>query len=325
MSQTSILKLFKYDDNSVADLRLGNPNMDTIETELEKKLEKTATASDSAKLGGVEAALYLLAASTAANSAKLGGVPALSYLLKSDKASDSNLLDGHDSNYFLPASAYTNDDVLAKLKSLGSPVPGLNSDTLDDKHANDFLSSEFLSGRVLTDLNLANATRGVTINHYPSDALNRPPIITGGSNGAVFTMSYIATFAIQIAGDWKTNDWHVRTHNGTDWLDWQRLFHSGYYGRPITIGSDVLLTADYDYSKISAGSSNPILLTIESGHPEGAEIYIQRTGTGTVTIATASGVTIKSIDNKRKIKDVNGAVILEHKGNNVWGLVGSLE
>jgi hypothetical protein len=50
-----------------------------------------------------------------------------------------------------------------------------------------------------------------------------------------------------------------------------------------------------------------------------------RQGTGTVTIAPASGVTIRSIDSKRKIKGQYSSAALLKIGTDEWILVGSLE
>lgn len=57
----------------------------------------------------------------------------------------------------------------------------------------------------------------------------------------------------------------------------------------------------------------------------GTQIGIIRNGTGTVTIAAGSGVTIRSVDSKLKIKGQYASAALLKIGTDEWVLVGSLE
>lgn len=58
--------------------------------------------------------------------------------------------------------------------------------------------------------------------------------------------------------------------------------------------------------------------------PVGTEIEVLRGGTGTITIAAASGVTIYSIDSARKIDSQFGVVCLKKTGTDTWVLAGCL-
>lgn len=58
--------------------------------------------------------------------------------------------------------------------------------------------------------------------------------------------------------------------------------------------------------------------------PVGTEIEVLRGGTGTITIAAASGVTIYSMDSAKKIDSQFGVVCLKKVGEDKWVLAGCL-
>ncbi len=58
--------------------------------------------------------------------------------------------------------------------------------------------------------------------------------------------------------------------------------------------------------------------------PVGTEIEVLRGGTGTITIAAASGVTIYSMDSAKKIDSQFGVVCLKKVGKDKWVLAGCL-
>ncbi len=59
-----------------------------------------------------------------------------------------DLLDGQHGSYYLPASSYTAADVLAKIKTVDGAGSGLDADTVDGKHASDFMSAIKVYGNV---------------------------------------------------------------------------------------------------------------------------------------------------------------------------------
>ena len=73
---------------------LGAATAEEVSQIKSNKLDKTATAADSSKLGGVAASDYALKTDTAPDSSKLGGVAASDYALKTDTAPDSSKLGG---------------------------------------------------------------------------------------------------------------------------------------------------------------------------------------------------------------------------------------
>jgi hypothetical protein len=95
------------------------------------------------------------------------------------------------------------------------------------------------------------------------------------------------------------------------------------------------ISADYtlqlsDSNKINmCTNSSNITLTIPLeaavNFPVGVEIIFIRQNSGTVTFLPTSGVTLQSIDNKRKIKGQFGSAALLKIGIDTWALLGSLE
>ena len=79
-------------------------------------------------------------------------------------------------------------------------------------------------------------------------------------------------------------------------------------------------------SLIRQNFSSACTVTIPSGLliPIGTKILIERFGTGAVTISPASGVTLLSYNNYRKIKGRYGVVTLIYVSSNTWLLFGDL-
>ena len=84
-----------------------------------------------------------------------------------------------------------------------------------------------------------------------------------------------------------------------------------------------------DAGKIINCTTNNIVITVPTNlivnFPIGTEIAFVRLGTQTVEITGSAGVTIQSIDNKRRIKGQYGTAALLKVADNTWVLAGSLE
>lgn len=77
--------------------------------------------------------------------------------------------------------------------------------------------------RHLANYDHAPDAEGVNFSYGPNSALNKPE----GLDHAVQTLAYNGSWATQMASDWRTNDWWVRTRNSGSWGGWQKLFHTG--------------------------------------------------------------------------------------------------
>ena len=106
----------------------------------------------------------------------------------------------------------------------------LDSDLLDGQHGSYYFSSAYLSGRSLTDANNADVD-GFMVHQLLSTASNKPT----GTDHSLLTLSYNSAWSTQMAGDWRTNQWYVRTQNNGTWTSWKELWNSG--SLPIEEGS----------------------------------------------------------------------------------------
>jgi hypothetical protein len=96
-----------------------------------------------------------------------------------------------------------------------------------------------------------------------------------------------------------------------------------------TITSSVTLNINNKNRILKVNSSSAITLSIPSNasvpFPINTEVAIIREGSGTVSIAPVSGVTLLSTDSKRKIKGQYSSAALLKTASDTWLLIGSIE
>ena len=96
----------------------------------------------------------------------------------------------------------------------------------------------------------------------------------------------------------------------------------------VRLTGDTTLALEHDGSFLYVDSSNDTVITIQTNaivaFPIGAEIEICQWGTGGVTFAGATGVTINSVGGSKQISDRYAAVGLKQIDTNIWLLNGSL-
>jgi hypothetical protein len=80
-----------------------------------------------------------------------------------------------------------------------------------------------LSGYTQTDAN--TFTGGLTARYLSSGATNKPT----GTDHALLTMAYDSAWAVQLAGDWRTNTWYSRTEQSGTWGSWVTMLSSANY------------------------------------------------------------------------------------------------
>jgi hypothetical protein len=92
-------------------------------------------------------------------------------------------------------------------------------------------------------------------------------------------------------------------------------------------GSATLALTDYG-KVVEVTSSSSSIITVPTNaavaFPIGTFIEVSRMGTGTVTIAAASGVTIRNPTSVLTISPQYGSVVLRKRGTNEWVINGSL-
>jgi hypothetical protein len=89
-------------------------------------------------------------------------------------------------------------------------------------HAHAYLSDGWLSSRTIGDANAADSA-GLTA--YYLNGSNEPD--PASPDFALLTQSYNNAWSTQMASDWRTNKWFVRTQNSGTWGTWAELWHSG--------------------------------------------------------------------------------------------------
>jgi hypothetical protein len=102
-----------------------------------------------------------------------------------------------------------------------------------------------------------------------------------------------------------------------------------------TLGSVVQKTGSYTFALADAdnftyfNSSSSLLAYIPTNtsvaFPIGTELHIMRYGTGDVTISPASGVTLVSDGNKRKISAQYASVTVKKILTDTWAIIGALK
>ncbi|RJE78146.1 hypothetical protein BGP78_06450 [Pseudoalteromonas sp. MSK9-3] len=74
-------------------------------------------------------------------------------------------------------------------------------------------------------------SQGVTFKYLYGGAENKP----AGVDHALQTLSYSADWSTQMASDWRTNRWYVRTQNSGNWESWAEIYTSKHKPTPADI------------------------------------------------------------------------------------------
>jgi hypothetical protein len=154
--------------------------------------------------------------------------------------------------------------------------------------------------------------------------------VSDGTNPHATTFENIASKPTTISGfgitDAVTN---TRTINGFNLQSNIILTNDHIDIVSETITSSVTLNINNKNRILKVNSSSAITLTIPSNasvpFPINTEVAIIREGSGTVSIAPGSGVTLLSTDSKRKIKGQYSSAALLKTASDTWLLIGSIE
>lgn len=79
----------------------------------------------------------------------------------------------------------------------------------------------YLSNRSIASPDIAD-DYGVRFDYLPSAAPNKPP----GVDHTLLTMSFNNNWSMQLAGDWRTKDFYIRSQESNIWKTWAKLHHS---------------------------------------------------------------------------------------------------
>lgn len=228
-----------------------------------------------------------------------------------------------------PGKVFTSGETVtvAAINSLGVPsavISGIQSSDLSDSAVTTAkIANEAVTGaKLATTLSLA----GKTLTLPNSAALS---VIGNGTNASAAPTDLAAG-----------SDGHVLRRSGTA-LAFGTVATDGLADRSVTaakINSVITIdqkTADYtlaleDRGKmIDVNSASARIVTIPTAasvaFPTGSTVIITRRAAGEVSIAGASGVTVRSQDSKLRIDKQYAAVAVIKIGTNEWLLVGALK
>ncbi|TMP46401.1 hypothetical protein CWB96_13005 [Pseudoalteromonas citrea] len=96
-------------------------------------------------------------------------------------------------------------------------------------------------------------SQGVTFKYLYGGAENKP----AGVDHALQTLSYSADWSTQMASDWRTNRWYVRTQNSGNWESWAEIYTSKHKPTPADI-SDKL--ARFESSLIDTNGGQDLFI-----------------------------------------------------------------
>lgn len=92
----------------------------------------------------------------------------------------------------------------------------------------------------LFDANSGSAAHGVAFSFLTSAAINKPT----GTDHALISMSYSASWSVQMAGDWRTNNWYVRGLNNGTWSQWATIYTTNNLTKATTSSDGLMSSAD---------------------------------------------------------------------------------
>lgn len=101
----------------------------------------------------------------------------------------------------------------------GKPRTYVSGSYYDILHTGTFLAMPFISGSVSNDANTAGDASGFSVKYLSSTALNAPT----GTDHAIQTNSFSTVWQTQMASDWRTNKWYVRTQESGTWKSWSEI------------------------------------------------------------------------------------------------------
>src|SRR5690606_14901185 len=95
-----------------------------------------------------------------------------------------------------------------------------------------------------------NITEGTQTNFV--NGSNRPT----GTDHALLTLAYSTSWAVQLAGDWRTNGWYGRNLNNGTWGSWNRFWHDGDFSSADIANWNTVTSKEPAFSKNSAFNKN---------------------------------------------------------------------
>ena len=313
MKNTANYNLRKPESADYYNVEDHNANMDAIDEALNEKVQKIDgkglstedfTSAEKTKLAD-------LGTWAAGEFSPINHNHDNEYLKKNDKAVDSDKLDGKNSTEFA-SNVHNHDSTYEKIISKKSGFNLEKSDSVSSTSSTILATLRAVKtayDKAVSALNIAN-TKEPAFSKNSGFNLNISNSVSSSSSSTIASSS-----AVQTA-----------YNKGVEALNKANSKLDTTYGNTATTSTSFTLNSGYKDRVILAGSSNNRVITIPNGvFANGDQITAVRTSTGAVTFSPASGVTLRSVDNKRSIKDQYGSVSIVFSSSSVAYLFGSLE
>lgn len=142
-----------------------------------------------------------------------------------------------------------------------------------------------LSDYSLSDANTGSAAHGVVFGHLQSIATNKPT----GTDHALMSMNYSDSWSVQMAGDWRTNNWYVRSLTNGTWSQWATIYTTNNLTKATTSSDGLMSSADK--TKIDSIQNQ---LNFARGLNEGAADLDPNTTTSNVIITNHANSPVAS-------------------------------
>lgn len=182
--------------------------------------------------------------------------------------------------------------------------------------------------KAVSALNVANSKEPI-ISKKTGFNLDKSDSVSSTSSSILATLK-----AVKTAYDKAVSAYNLATSklgatatavNANKYKNREDLFHPDNYGKVITISSSVTLNSTHVNKVLRFTNSSNIVVTVPKNLTANGKIALIRAGAGKVTTATASGMTLNSLDSKRSIKDRFALNVLMFNSLTNADLFGSLE
>lgn len=142
-----------------------------------------------------------------------------------------------------------------------------------------YISKSPLQFRAVADAN--NATG---IDFFYLNGTNKP---VGSTDGALLNMTYDnSLWNVQLYGDWRTGDLHIRTKTNGNWIPWQRFYHSGNLDVSMFVPVSRTITIDGVTKNLDANQSWTTNNTVTRLRGGGSFV------SGDITLSAGANVTV---------------------------------
>lgn len=137
----------------------------------------------------------------------------------------------------------------------------------------------YLSNRSIASPDIAD-DYGVRFDYLPSAAPNKP----SGVDHALLTMSFNNNWSMQLAGDWRTKDFYIRSQESNIWKTWAKLHHSDNLPLALTnVNQNLEFGGVTQYFRLAFDVKTKAFIK----HADGIEYEVYHSGLNDINVANS--------------------------------------